>query len=76
MAQVARRDGATNFLFFSNPVAVRKALESGGESLQRGFELFMEDMQAGTVRMTSPEHFRVGENLATTPSARWCSATA
>ena len=55
--------------FFSNPVAVRKALESHGESLQRGFELFMEDLQAGTVRMTSPEHFQVGKNLATTPGA-------
>lgn len=58
----------TNF-FFSNPVAVRKAIESGGESLRRGFEVFMEDMQAGTVRMTSPEHFQVGVNLATTPGA-------
>jgi polyhydroxyalkanoate synthase len=58
----------TNFLF-TNPVAVAKAIETRGESLRRGFEIFMEDFQAGTVRMTSPEDFRVGKNLATTAGA-------
>jgi polyhydroxyalkanoate synthase len=58
----------TNFLL-TNPVAVRKAIESNGDSLRRGFEIFLEDLRAGEVRMTSPEHFRVGENLATTPGA-------
>ncbi len=58
----------TNFLF-TNPVALRKAVESGGESLRKGFELFMEDMRAGTVRMTDPSDFHVGKNLATTPGA-------
>ncbi|HET7197623.1 MAG TPA: hypothetical protein VFI86_03090, partial [Burkholderiales bacterium] len=37
----------TNFLF-TNPVAMRKALESRGESLRRGFDVFMKDLQAGT----------------------------
>jgi len=58
----------TNFLP-TNPVAVRKAVESRGESLKRGLQLFAEDMQAGTVRMTSPEDFKVGGNLATQPGA-------
>lgn len=58
----------TNF-FLTNPVAVRKAVETHGESLQRGFEIFMKDLEAGTVRMTSPEDFHVGGNLATTPGA-------
>ena len=58
----------TNFLW-SNPVAMRKAVESNGESLRRGFEIFLEDLRAGTVRMTPPEDFRVGDNLATTPGA-------
>ncbi len=58
----------TNFLF-GNPVAMRKAVETRGESLRRGFEIFMRDVQAGTVRMTTPEDFRVGGNLATTPGA-------
>ena len=58
----------TNFLW-TNPVAMRKAIESNGDSLRRGFEIFLEDLRAGTVRMTPPEDFRVGENLATTPGA-------
>ena len=53
----------TNFLL-TNPVAVRKAIESRGDSLRRGFEIFLEDMRAGTVRMTDPEDFQVGGNLA------------
>ncbi len=58
----------TNFLP-TNPIAIRKAIESKGESLKRGYELFMQDVQAGTVRMTDPEDFKVGHNLATTPGA-------
>ena len=58
----------TNFLW-TNPVALRKAVESNGESLVKGFQNFLGDLQAGNVRMTSPEDFTVGENLATTPGA-------
>lgn len=58
----------TNF-FWTNPVALRKALESRGESIMRGLQNFLDDIQAGDVRMTSPDDFRVGENLATTPGA-------
>jgi polyhydroxyalkanoate synthase len=58
----------TNFLL-GNPVAMRKAVESRGESLRRGFEVFLKDLQAGTVRMTGQEGFAVGGNLATTPGA-------
>ena len=58
----------TNFLA-TNPVAMRKAIESSGESLSRGFQIFLEDQQAGTVRMTDPKDFTVGANLATTAGA-------
>ena len=58
----------TNFLW-TNPVALRKAMETGGESLIRGFENFLADLAAGSVRMTDPSAFRVGENLATTPGS-------
>jgi polyhydroxyalkanoate synthase len=58
----------TNFLA-TNPVAMRKAVESNGESLRRGAEIFLEDLRAGTIRMTAPEDFAVGRNLATTPGA-------
>jgi polyhydroxyalkanoate synthase len=58
----------TNF-FWTNPVALRKYAETRGESLVRGMRNFLEDVEAGTVRMTNPADFRVGENLATTPGA-------
>ncbi|MBN8441515.1 MAG: alpha/beta hydrolase [Thauera sp.] len=58
----------SNYLF-ANPVALRKALESKGDSLIKGFQNFLGDIQAGNVRMTDPQDFRVGENLATTPGA-------
>jgi len=58
----------TNFLW-TNPVAMRKAVETRGQSLVRGMQIFMDDMRAGTVRMTDPEDFHVGRNLATTRGA-------
>ncbi len=58
----------TNYLL-TNPVAMRKAIETRGDSLVRGFRNFLDDLQAGNVRMTDPEDFKVGENLATTPGA-------
>ena len=58
----------TNF-FATNPVAQRKAIATGGESLRKGFEIFLQDLQAGTVRMTGLEAFSVGGNLAATPGA-------
>ncbi len=56
----------TNFLF-TNPVAMRKLAETNGASLVRGFQNFLADVQAGTVRMSSPGDFKVGKNLGTTP---------
>ena len=56
----------TNFLL-TNPVAMRKAAESNGESLLRGMRNLLGDLQAGNVRMTRPDDFKVGVNLATTP---------
>lgn len=58
----------TNF-FWTNPVAIRKAVQSNGESLVQGFWNALGDLQAGNVRMTSPDDFQVGENLATTPGS-------
>lgn len=56
----------TNFLL-TNPVALAKAAETNGESLMRGMRIFLDDLKAGTVRMTNPADFTVGKNLATTP---------
>jgi len=58
----------TNFLF-TNPTAISKMMDTHGESLYKGFQNFLADMHAGMVRMTNPNDFRVGENLATTPGA-------
>ncbi|WP_374246134.1 PHA/PHB synthase family protein [Zoogloea sp.] len=56
----------SNFLW-TNPVAMRKAFETNGESLVQGFRNFLDDLSAGNIRMTDPEDFKVGENLAVTP---------
>ncbi len=56
----------TNFLA-TNPVALRKAMETHGESLLRGVNNFIADFQAGDIQMTRPDDFVVGGNLATTP---------
>ena len=58
----------TNFLL-TNPVAMRKVFETRGESLRRGYEIFLDDLRAGTVRMTEPGDFQVGTNLAITRGA-------
>ncbi|HEY9191624.1 MAG TPA: alpha/beta fold hydrolase [Methyloversatilis sp.] len=58
----------SNYLL-TNPVALRKAIETRGDSLVRGFDNFLADLQAGDVRMTNPDDFKVGENLATTPGS-------
>ncbi len=58
----------TNF-FWTNPVAMRKACESNGQSVIDGMRNFFADVEAGDVRMTDPVHFKVGVNLATTPGS-------
>lgn len=42
----------SNFLW-TNPVAMRKAIESNGEGLVRGFRNFLDDVAAGNIRMIS-----------------------
>lgn len=56
----------TNF-FWTNPLAMRLAVESNGESVRQGIWNFVDDLSAGDIRMTRPDDFQVGENLATTP---------
>jgi polyhydroxyalkanoate synthase len=56
----------TNFLF-TNPVALRRALETRGESLRQGWKNYLADMQAHMVRMSDPSGFKLGDNIANTP---------
>jgi polyhydroxyalkanoate synthase len=58
----------TNF-FWTNPVAMHKFVETHGDSVARGMHNFLADARAGNVRLTNPDDFKVGENLATTPGA-------
>ncbi len=58
----------TNYLW-SNPVALRKFVDSGGVSLWKGMQNMLGDLDAGKVRMTRENDFVVGKDLATTPGA-------
>ena len=55
--------------FWTNPVAQRKAFDSGGLSLWKGWANFLEDLKAGDLRLATPEGFKLGENIANTPGA-------
>ncbi|MBT8410257.1 MAG: class I poly(R)-hydroxyalkanoic acid synthase, partial [Octadecabacter sp.] len=60
----------TNFLA-TNPDALLKAVETDGESLVRGLENMIADLEANdgelVVSLADKSAFKVGENLATTP---------
>jgi polyhydroxyalkanoate synthase subunit PhaC len=56
----------TNF-FWLNPVAMRRYVESNGESLRQGWQNFQRDVKAKNILMVDPEAFTVGKDLATTP---------
>lgn len=55
----------TNFAF-TNPEVMHKAIETNGQSLLKGFENLLADMQKGRLSMTDYDAFEVGKNLATT----------
>ncbi|EPX78775.1 PHA/PHB synthase family protein [Salipiger mucosus] len=60
----------TNF-FATNPDALQKAVETEGESLVKGLENLVADLEANNgelvVRLADEEAFRIGENIATAP---------
>lgn len=60
----------SNFLF-SNPVAMQKTLEEGGNNLMRGSQNLLEDLRRGKgiplLKMVDFDAFKVGTNLAMTP---------
>jgi len=55
----------SNFLAF-NADAQKKALETKGESIAKGMQNLMHDMEQGHVSMTDESLFEVGKNVATT----------
>lgn len=70
--QVTELLAPSNFLA-TNPQALERAAETDGESLVRGLENLVQDVEAHQgewlVTLADPTAFRLGENLATTPGA-------
>ncbi len=60
----------TNFAL-TNPEVVRETVKSNGQNLINGFDNLLRDMGTGDgqlrIRMTDPEAFELGGNVATTP---------
>ena len=52
-----------------NPEAQQKAIETKGESLAKGIQNLLRDMEQGHVSMTDESLFEVGKNVATTEGA-------
>ena len=58
----------SNFLV-TNPEALKKALETKGESLTKGMAQLLEDLRKGHVSQTDETVFEVGRNVATSEGA-------
>jgi polyhydroxyalkanoate synthase len=70
--QIVDMFAPTNFLG-TNPDALEKAVETDGESLVKGLENLVHDIENNSgdlvVTLADPEAFQVGQNIATTPGA-------
>ena len=70
--QIVDMFSPTNFLG-TNPDALERAVETDGESLVKGLENLVADIEANSgdlmVTLADKEAFHVGQNLATTPGA-------
>ena len=68
--QIINMMSPTNFLG-TNPDALERALETEGESLVRGLENLVSDLEANNgemvIRLADESAFELGENVATTP---------
>ncbi|MGH8501004.1 MAG: PHA/PHB synthase family protein [Gammaproteobacteria bacterium] len=58
----------SNF-FLTNPEAITRALQTGGQSVTQGWRNLLSDIAAGHVSMVDQDAFQVGGNIATTPGA-------
>jgi polyhydroxyalkanoate synthase subunit PhaC len=52
---------------FTNPKALNKAIETKGESLVKGMEHLLADVQRGQMTHSAPGAFELGRNIAATP---------
>jgi poly[(R)-3-hydroxyalkanoate] polymerase subunit PhaC len=53
----------------TNPQAIQRAMETGGDSVALGVRNLLEDLGRGRITMSDEEAFKVGRNLAITPGA-------
>jgi polyhydroxyalkanoate synthase subunit PhaC len=51
----------------TNPVALKKAVETQGQSLMAGMQHMVADLQRGQLTHTDPNAFELGRNIAVTP---------
>ena len=58
----------SNFLV-TNPEAMQVAIETGGQSLTQGMNLFFEDLAKGRVSSTDENAYQLGTDIAITPGA-------
>jgi polyhydroxyalkanoate synthase len=56
-----------SLMLFSNPVALRRAIETGGGSLADGMRNLLDDLKLGKLSMVDATAFAPGRNLALTP---------
>jgi polyhydroxyalkanoate synthase len=58
----------SNFMI-TNPEVLKLAFETNGESLWKGFNNLVHDIEQGKITQTDESAFEVGKNLAVTPGA-------
>ena len=66
--QLNAASSPSNFLA-TNAEALQKAIDTKGESIGKGIQNLLADMQRGHISMTDESVFTVGENVATTEGA-------
>ncbi len=65
LEQVLAASAPSNFMAF-NVDAQKKAIETQGESIAKGMQNLLHDIEQGHVSMTDESQFEVGKNVATT----------
>ena len=66
MRQFVDAMSPSNF-FATNPEAMQLAVETGGQSVAQGMNLFLEDLAKGRISTTDEKAYEIGRNIATTP---------
>jgi polyhydroxyalkanoate synthase subunit PhaC len=66
VSQMVDAMSPANFLA-TNPEAQKKMLETNGESLTKGLQNMLADLQKGRISQSDESAFEVGRNVATTP---------